>query len=161
MKLFRKSLLTASVFALLFALNACGDIFGFGENFLKAEFDGVEKEWNGAMVSALEVDTFNGVIIQGIKTTNLSDIEQISIALAGFDGEGTYTNGSMESSQLVSYTVASTDTTFRSLSINGEVSVTSYQNSVIEGTFEFTLRNMVSKEETEVKNGSFKAKLIE
>lgn len=161
MNFFKHSLFTASAFAILITLNACGDIFGLGENFIKADFDGELKEWNGAMVTALEVDTFNGIIIQGIKTTNLSDIEQISMALAGFDGVGTYTNGSVESSQLVSYSVASTDTTFRSISINGEVVVTSYENSVIEGTFEFTLNNMVSKEATEVKNGSFQAKLIE
>jgi hypothetical protein len=159
MKLFKHSLLGASAFALLLTLNACGDIFGLGESFLKAEFDGELKEWNGAMVTALKVDTFDGVLIQAIKTENVSNIETIVMALDEFDGEGTY-NIDLISSTLVTYSLAGTSSTNTALSTGGVITVNSYKNSVIEGEFSFSLKTM-DENTIEVKNGSFQAKLIE
>jgi len=159
MNFFKHSLFTASAFAILLTLNACGDIFGLGENFLKAEFNGEVKEWNGAMVTALEVDTFNGVLIQAIKNTDLSNIETLIIALDGFDGEGTYTID-LISSTLATYTVAGTASTNQSISTGGSITVTSFENSVIEGEFSMSLKTL-DENTIDVTNGSFQAKLIE
>ncbi len=151
------SLFAMAIVAIM-AIAACGEIFGTQDNYLKATIGGEVKEWNGALVNALEVDTINGVLIQAIKTSGLSNLEQINLGLANFDGAGTYTID-LESSNLGTYSYTGTDSTYKSITSSGSIMVSTYENSIMEGTFTLTLVDD-QKNSIAVENGSFKVKVV-
>ncbi|MGB0429842.1 MAG: hypothetical protein ACPGLV_05165 [Bacteroidia bacterium] len=156
---FNSSNLFAFALIAMLAVTACGEIFDTGDNFVKANIGGDEKEWTGVLVNAINVDTINGVLIEAIKTVNVSNIEQLTLGLADFDGAGTYVID-LESSNLGTYSYTGTDSTFQSITSSGTIEVTNYEDNILEGTFTLNLVDL-DQNNIDVKDGSFKVKVIE
>ncbi len=156
------------LFTLVFTVLSCstdddgndsGDTSGEGQ--ITAQIDG--SSFTSASIStSATVQSAGGNDSLIILGTN-SDGQAIQITLLGFDGEGDYTISPTSAINAASYTEANVSNPTQTQSWQapyadgpeGNVDVTSYDGSSIEGTFSFTGRNASDDSLRAVTQGAF------